>query len=104
MFLKGLVILLFLVLPFEQRTLLEDNESFCRPHLCKYVSCWREEALCKYPGAKRIPKGGICGCCDRCVIVKKRNQQCFALSERHGAIPIECEEGTACSIVSLRCE
>ncbi|KAG8183704.1 hypothetical protein JTE90_014679 [Oedothorax gibbosus] len=78
--------------------------DWCRPEFCGFVSCVSSERLCSFPNAKRIDKGGMCGCCDACVLVKKRGQQCFALSENLGFLDIECEEGTKCDIGSLTCQ
>ncbi|GBN10624.1 hypothetical protein AVEN_238467-1 [Araneus ventricosus] len=76
----------------------------CQNAVCDYMSCRMTEKLCKFPGAKRIKNAAFCGCCDKCVIVKKKGQQCLAVSGIFEVTDIECEAGTICSVVTFRCE
>ncbi|CAH1976045.1 unnamed protein product [Acanthoscelides obtectus] len=84
----GLFVLVAIALTFEESEAVACTQSICKLFKCTQPKCISKQVLVK--------KGGFCGCCDLCVTILKKGQQCPNSHVRAGPPTTRCAKGLRC--------
>ncbi|XP_055935244.1 uncharacterized protein LOC129965415 [Argiope bruennichi] len=98
-FFKKVFLLFILCFPYICST----KKFHCTPDICRFMHC-EVKRVCEYPNSYMKRKGGLCGCCDECIVVRFKGEMCSAVIDQMYPPKIVCAAGLICDEYTLRCK
>ncbi|PRD28037.1 UNVERIFIED_CONTAM: hypothetical protein NCL1_33657 [Trichonephila clavipes] len=74
----------------------------CTHNVCKVMHCEPKKS-CEYPNSYIKKKGGLCGCCDECIVIKNEGEICNVVVNEMYPPKIMCAPGLECHEYTRRC-
>ncbi|KAG8181141.1 hypothetical protein JTE90_002501 [Oedothorax gibbosus] len=79
-----------------------DKKFHCFPSICKFMHC-EVKRICEYPKSYLKRKGGLCGCCDECRVLRREGETCNVIFNMMYPPKLVCSFGLKCDDYTFRC-